>query len=130
MATRARNSLGGIEVKQAIVVAGLILIACSRVATAQYLTGGSRETFIQGVVDGCMREKLRDEESRVIPNSLFERSYCRCYAATLADRIPAAELSMNSPTDTPVTRVASQTCYQSMKAEAIKLYQQGRYPKQ
>jgi hypothetical protein len=123
--------LEGIEVKRAAIVTGLIiLIASSQMASAQYLTGASRESFIQGVVGGCMREKQKDEETKVIPNSVFERAYCRCYASALADHVPAVELSMNSPTDTPVTRAASQTCYQSMKAEAIKLYQEGRYPKQ
>ncbi|UGY04101.1 hypothetical protein [Bradyrhizobium quebecense] len=116
--------------KRAAIATGLILAASVQVATAQYLTGAPRENFIKGVVGGCMREKLKDEESKVIPNSLFERAYCRCYATTLADHIPAVELTMNSPTDTPVTRAASQTCYQSMKAEAVKLYQEGRYPKE
>lgn len=92
--------------------------------------GCGKGDLIQGVVGGCMREKLKDQESKVIPNSLFERAYCRCYANTLADRIPAVELSINSPTDSLVTRAASQACYQSMKAEAMKLYQEGRYPKQ
>jgi hypothetical protein len=43
-------------VKSAAIATGLILVASSQMANAQYLTGASRENFIQGVVGGCMRE--------------------------------------------------------------------------
>ena len=45
---------------------------------AQYLTGSGREDFIRGAVNGCMREKIKDQEASAIPNSLFEVDYCRC----------------------------------------------------
>ncbi|UPK28374.1 hypothetical protein [Bradyrhizobium sp. 195] len=97
----------------------------------QYLTGGAREQFIKANTASCMREKIKDQEAKIIPNSLFETHYCRCYASTLADRIPAADLMNHAyPTDNPTTRAASQLCYQTMKAEALRLYKEGRYPKE
>jgi hypothetical protein len=100
-------------------------------AFAQYLSGTAKEQFIRANVASCMREKLKSEDAKVIPDSLFERAYCRCYVNALVDRVPAIELlSPSSPTDTPVTRASAQLCYQSMKEEAIRLYREGRYPKE
>jgi hypothetical protein len=98
---------------------------------AQYLAGAERDHFVEINTASCMREKLKDEQAKVIPNSSFEKYYCRCYASTLADRIPASDLANdNYPADNAVSRAAAQLCYQSMKTEALKLYREGRYPKE
>jgi hypothetical protein len=109
---------------------GLALCASTK-SMAQYLTGSGREDFIRGAVNGCMREKIKDQETTVIPNSLFERHYCRCYADALADKIKAADLqSENKAVTDPITKAAAASCYQGMKAEALRLYNAGQYPKQ
>ena len=109
---------------------GLALCATTE-SLAQYLTGSAREDFIRGAVNGCMREKIKDQETSVIPNSLFERQYCRCYANALADKIKIIDLEPeNKPVTDPITKAAAANCYQSMKAEALRLYNAGQYPKQ
>jgi len=122
--------------KQAMAVVtiacGLALCATTvSLAQYQYLTGSAREDFIRGAVNGCMREKIKDQEASVIPNSLFERHYCRCYANALADKIKIIDLqSDNTAVTDPIAKAAAATCYQSMKAEALRLYNAGQYPKQ
>jgi hypothetical protein len=112
-------------------VAFIAFISFPSTGFSQYLTGADRERFVEINTASCMREKLKDEEAKIIPNSLFEKYYCRCYASTLADRIPAPDLANdNYPADNPVTRAAGQLCYQSMKAEALRLFKEGRYPKE
>src|SRR6266851_940820 len=95
---------------------------------SQYLKGSAREDFIKGTSDGCMRAKVQDEDSKIVPNSLFV-GYCRCYANALADKIPISELP-TKPLNDPVIKEASAVCYQEMKFEALRLYKAGQYPKQ
>jgi hypothetical protein len=77
----------------AVVVMACGLAFCATTeSSAQYLTGSAREDFIRGAVNGCMSEKVKDQEASVIPNSLFEKHYCRCYANTLADNIRIIDL--------------------------------------
>jgi hypothetical protein len=124
----------GIHMKQAVAVVvmacGLALCATTE-SLAQYLTGSAREDFIRGAVNGCMREKIKDQEASVIPNSLFERHYCRCYANALADKIKIIDIEPeNKAVTDPITKAATASCYQGMKAEALRLYNAGQYRKQ
>jgi len=97
---------------------------------AQYLTGSAREDFIKGTANGCMRAKINDAEAKIIPNSLFE-GHCRCYANALADKIKVTDMqSDNKAVSDPIVKAAALTCYQAMKAEALRLYNAGQYPKQ
>ena len=117
--------------RRALGLAFIAIVSHSSTSFGQYLTGASRERYVEISTASCMREKLKDERAKIIPNSLFEKYYCRCYASTLADRIPAADLASDSyPADNSVTRDAARLCYQSMKAEALKLQREGRYPKE
>jgi hypothetical protein len=96
----------------------------------KYLTGSAREDFIKETASGCMRAKINDEESKIIPNSLFE-GHCRCYANALADKITIADMRSDNKTVTdPIVKAAALTCYQAMKTEALRLYNAGQYPKQ
>jgi hypothetical protein len=95
---------------------------------SQYLTGSDREQFIRSAAGGCLRAKIADTEFKVVPNSLVA-GYCQCYASTIADKIPASQLATIPLTD-PIITNASAVCYQAMKAEAIRLYNIGQYPKQ
>jgi hypothetical protein len=123
--------LEGIEVRRALGLALIAIISHPSTGFGQHLTGAERERYVEISTASCMHEKLKDEKAKSIPNSLFEKYYCRCYANTLADRIPAADLASDIyPADNSVSRAAAQLCYQSMKAEALKLYRDGRYPKE
>jgi hypothetical protein len=127
-------AVGAFNMKQVLAVVAMVcgLALCtSTESLAQYLTGSAREDFVRGAVNGCMREKLKDQEASVIPNSLFERHYCRCYANALADKIKIIDLEPeNKPVTDPITKTAATSCYQAMKAEALRLYNAGQYPKQ
>jgi hypothetical protein len=119
--------------KQALAVVvmacGLALCATTE-SLAQYLTGSAREDFIRGAVNSCMRAKISDEEAKIIPNSLFE-GHCRCYANALADKIKITDLQTDNKAVTdPIVKAAATSCYQAMKAEALRLYNAGQYPKQ
>jgi hypothetical protein len=106
------------------------LLALTSPASAQYLTGSARDDFIKGAANGCMKAKMADEESKIIPNSLFE-GHCRCYAATLADKLSIADMNADNKAVTdPIVKSAALGCYQAMKAEAVRLYKAGQYPKQ
>ena len=108
---------------------GLALCASTE-SPAQYLTGSARENFIKGTTGACMRAKVNSQETKTIPDSLFEGN-CRCYANALANRITAADMqSDNKAVTGPVLKAAAATCYQAMKAEALGLYKAGQYPKQ
>jgi hypothetical protein len=112
----------------------VLLLPISTIASteslAQYLTGSAREDFIKGTTDGCMRAKINDEEAKIIPNSLFE-GHCRCYANALADKIKITDMqSDNKAVTDPIVKASASTCYQAMKAEALRLYNAGQYPKQ
>jgi hypothetical protein len=123
--------LESIEVRRALGLAFIVIIGHPSASFSQYLTGANRDRYVEVSTASCMREKLKDQRAKTIPNSLFEKYYCRCYASTLADRIPAADLGSESyAAENSVTRDAAQICYQSMKAEALKLYREGRYPKE
>lgn len=99
-------------------------------SSAQYLTGSAREDFIKGTANGCMQAKINDEEAKIIPNSLFE-GHCHCYANILADKITIADMKSDNKTVTdPIVKAAALSCYQAMKAEALRLYNAGQYPKQ
>jgi hypothetical protein len=114
----------------AVIAYGLMLCATTE-SLAQYLTGSAREAFIRSAINGCMREKIKDQEASVIPNSLFEKHYCGCYANALADKIKIIDLEPeNKAVTDPITRGAAPSCYQGMKAEALRLYNAGQYPKQ
>jgi hypothetical protein len=77
-----------------------------------------------------MREKAKDHEFDVIPNSIAAY-YCRCYANTLADKIKIIDMEPENKVATdPITKAATMSCYQVMKAEALRLYNAGEYPKQ
>src|SRR5258708_35224397 len=113
-----------IHMKQAlavvVMVCGLALCASTE-SLAQYLTGSAREDFIRGAVNGCMREKIKDQEASVIPNSLFERHYCRCYANALADKIKIIDLqSDDTAGKEPNPKAAAATLHQSIKTEALR----------
>ena len=108
----------------------LSIMAKGEEKSRKYLTGPSREDFIKGTANGCMHAKINDEEAKIIPNSLFE-GHCRCYANTLADKITIADMqSDNKAVTDPIVKAAALTCYQAMKAEALRLYNAGQYPKQ
>jgi hypothetical protein len=115
----------------AIVTVAFGLVLCgSAECLAQYLTGSARENFIKGTTSACMRSKANSEQTKTIPNSLFEGN-CRCYANTLAEKITIADMhSNNIAVVDPIRKVAAATCYQAMKAEALGLYNAGQYPKQ
>jgi hypothetical protein len=95
---------------------------------AQYLSGAAREDFIRSTTKSCMQTKPNSNETRDIPDSLFEGN-CRCYANTLAEKITAADMRNRAVTE-PIQRAAAATCYRNMKAEAYGLYKAGQYPKQ
>jgi hypothetical protein len=123
----------GFDLKQALasfaIVFGLALCASTE-CPAQYLTGSARENFIRGTTSACMRSKTSSEQTKTIPNSLFEGN-CRCYANTLAEKITVADMQSNNVAATePIRKAAAATCYQAMKAEAQGLYNAGQYPKQ
>jgi hypothetical protein len=114
-----------------VATASGLALCVSTQSLAQYLTGSAREDFVRGTVNGCMREKIRDQEASIIPNSLFETHYCRCYANALADRIKIVDLQADNKAVTdPIVKSAAASCYQAMKAEALRLYNAGQYPKQ
>jgi len=119
--------------KQALVVVAMacgMALCASTESLAQYLTGSAREDFIRGTANGCMRAKINDEEAKIIPNSLFE-GHCRCYANILADKIAIADMkSDNKAVTDPIVKSAALSCYQAMKAETLRLYNAGQYPKQ
>jgi hypothetical protein len=123
----------GIDLKQALAIVAIafgLALGASTECPAQYLTGSARENFIRGTTNACMRTKANSEETKTIPNSLFEGN-CRCYANTLADKITIADMqSDNKAVTGPILKAASTTCYQAMKAEALGLYNAGQYPKQ
>jgi hypothetical protein len=97
---------------------------------SQRLSGTAREDFVKVTANGCMRAKIADEETKIIPNSLFE-GYCSCYANALADKLTVDDIqSDNKAITDPITKAATSTCYEAMKAEALRLYKEGRYPKQ
>jgi hypothetical protein len=96
----------------------------------QYLTGSAREEFVKGATDSCMQAKIKDDEMKIIPNSLVA-AYCRCYATSLVNRITIADMkSDNKAVTDPIVKAAATPCYQAMKAEALRLYNTGQYPKQ
>jgi hypothetical protein len=119
--------------KQALVAVSMacwMTLSASSESSAQYLTGSARENFIKSTANGCMRAKINDEEAKNIPNSLFE-GHCRCYANALADKITIANMqSDNKAVIDPIAKAAAMTCYQAMKAEALRLINTGQYPKQ
>jgi hypothetical protein len=102
----------------------------TKYSEAQHLTGSARENFIKDTAGGCMRAKINDEEAKIIPNSLFE-GHCRCYANALADKLTIADIrSDNKIVTDPIVKAATMTCYQAMKAEALRLHNAGQYPNQ
>jgi hypothetical protein len=104
--------------------------SASNYSMPQYLTGFAREEFVKETASGCMKAKINDEEAKIIPNSLFE-GHCRCYANALVDKLTIADIrSDNKAVADPIMKAAALTCYQAMKAEALKLYNAGQYPKQ
>jgi len=119
--------------KQALAIIAMSLglaLCASTECPAQYLTGSARENFIKGTTGACMRAKANSEETKTIPNSLFEGN-CRCYANTLAEKITAADMqSDNKAVKGPILKAAAATCYQAMRAEALGLYKAGQYPRQ
>ncbi len=116
--------------KRVVLLAALFALCASTESLAQYLTGSGRENFIRSTANGCMRAKINDEEGKIIPNSLFE-GHCRCYANALADKLTIADMqSDNKAVTDPIVKAAALTCYQAMKAEALRLYNAGQYPKQ
>jgi hypothetical protein len=49
----------------------------------------------------------------------------------LADKIKIIDLEPeNKPVTDPITKAVATSCYQAMKAEALRLYNAGQYPKQ
>ncbi|MBB4377060.1 hypothetical protein [Bradyrhizobium sp. SBR1B] len=99
-------------------------------SVAQYLAGSAREDFVNGAINGCVRDKDSADERKVVPNSLFS-GYCRCYPNGLADRIKIADMqSDNKAATDPIVKTVATACYQAMKAEALRLYNAGQYPKQ
>ena len=116
--------------KRFVSLVALFALCASTESVAGYLTGSAREDFIKGAANGCMRAKINDEEAKTIPNSLFE-AHCRCYANALANKITIADMqSYNKAVTDPIVKAAAATCYQAMKAEALRLYNAGQYPKQ
>jgi hypothetical protein len=113
-----------------VAMAFALALGASTESLAQYLTGSARENFIRGTTNACMRAKANSEETKKIPNSLFEGN-CRCYANALADKITIVDMqSDNKAVTEPIVKAAAVTCYQAMKAEARGLYNAGQYPKQ
>jgi hypothetical protein len=116
----------------------VVVMACGLIfygnhqGLAQYLTGPAREDFVKSTAAGCIQAKAKanDPDVNVIPNSLYE-GYCRCYANLLADKlkIPDMEADNRAVTD-PIVKASGLSCYQAMKAEALRLYNAGQYPKQ
>ena len=99
---------------------------------AQYLTGSARDDFIKGTAAGCTQAKAKanDPDVNLIPNSLYE-GYCRCYAKMLADKLKIADMEAeNRAVTDPIVKASGASCYQAMKAEALRLYNAGQYPKQ
>jgi hypothetical protein len=115
----------------AIVAIAFGLALCASTASfGQYLTGPARENFIRATTNACMRTKANSEETKMIPNSLFEGN-CRCYANALADKITIVDMQSDNKAATgPIQQAAAVTCYKAMKAEALGLYNAGQYPKQ
>jgi hypothetical protein len=107
-----------------------LALGASTECPAQYLTGSARANFIKGTTSACMRSKANSEETKTIPNSLFEGN-CRCYANTLVEKITVADMQSDNRAATgPIQKAAAAACYQAMKAEALGLYKAGQYPKQ
>jgi hypothetical protein len=137
-----RDSVYSISQKQWLTVP-LTEPACSKVQYAldqyksissaggsQNLTGLARENFVKETSNGCMRAKMNDEDTKSIPNSLFE-GHCLCYANALANKLTIADIrSDNKAVADPIMKAAALSCYQAMKAKALELYNAGRYPKQ
>jgi hypothetical protein len=123
----------GIHLKQALAMIAMafgLALCASTESSAQYLTGAGRENFIKGTTSACMRAKANSEETKTIPNSLFEGN-CRCYANALANKITIIDMqSDNKAVTGPILKAAAAACYQAMKAEALGLYNAGQYPKQ
>jgi hypothetical protein len=123
----------GFDVKRALAITAMaigLVLGAGTECSAQYLTGSARENYIKGTTSACMRTKANSEETKTIPNSLFEGN-CRCYANALADKITVADMqSGNTAVTGPILKAAAATCYQAMKAEALGLYRAGQYPKQ
>jgi len=110
---------------------GLALCAGTE-GLAQYLTGSARNDFIKSTAAGCIQAKAKanDPDVNLVPNSLYE-AYCRCYANMLADKLKIADMEADNKTVTdPIVKAAGASCYQAMKAEALRLYNAGQYPKQ
>jgi hypothetical protein len=102
----------------------------SNSSASQHLTGPARENFVKETANGCMQAKINDAETKIIPNSLFE-GHCRCYANALADKLTIADIrSDNKAVNDPIVKATALACYQAMKAEALRLYNAGQYPKQ
>lgn len=113
-------------------VAGGLIIGASTTSFAQYLTGPARENFIKSTAAGCIRAKAtaNDPDVNLIPNSLYE-GYCRCYATMLADKLKVSDMEADNKAVTdPIVKASGASCYQTMKAEALRLYNAGQYPKQ
>ena len=52
-------------------------------------------------------------------------------ANALADKIKIIDVEPeNRAVTAPITKAAAASCYQGMKAEALRLYNAGQYPKQ
>jgi hypothetical protein len=107
-----------------------LLMCAATDSSAQYLAGAAREHFVKGTAAGCLRGIINDEDAKIIPKSLLE-GHCRCYANALADKIRITDMqSDNRAVTDPVVKAATLACYQAMKAEALRLYNAGQYPKQ
>lgn len=112
-------------------IAGGLAIGTSPASLAQYLTGSVRENFVKSTAAGCIRAKAtaNDPDANLIPNSLYE-GYCRCYASVLADKLKVSDIESDNRTVTdPIVKAAGTSCYHAMKAEALRLYNAGQYPK-
>jgi hypothetical protein len=89
--------------------------------SSKYLTGPARKSFIAGTVNGCMRDYGAGSTS-IIPKPLFEK-YCQCFAAGLADHVPASDLRSKDHTVTdPVVKADGDRCYAKIKEEALRNY--------
>ena len=89
-------------------------------ASAQYLTGAERASFVAGASNSCMKGRDTDPEMKVIPLPYFQQ-YCTCYAGGLADRLTKRDLEGGSDAVTgPVIRDVSSNCYALIKAAAMK----------
>jgi hypothetical protein len=127
------SQVRGNQMKQSltvVVMACAVVLSATTGSLAQYLAGPAREDFIRSTAAGCMRAKINDAEANIIPNSLFE-GHCRCYANILADKLKIVDMqSDNKAVTDPIVKAAALNCYQSMKAEALRVYNAGQYPKQ